>query len=157
MPKLTNDMAKAVEEAESGDFEAIPEDIYEAVLDGEVEANDGPKGLYWKWTFKVTTEGYDGRKLFLNTSLNEGARWKLKEVFEAFGMPTDTDTDDLIGKPVKLQVVQRIIGAGNRKGEIGNEIRQVLPLEQATVTPGAAGDKPKKKGKSKQDDDLPLF
>jgi hypothetical protein len=158
LPKLNSTTAAKVEEAEGGDFEPIPEGVYPAVLDGEVEPCDGPKGLYWKWTFKLTGEDYSGRKMFLNTSLNDNALWRLKEVFEAFGVPNDTDTDDLIGKPVKLYLVQKIIGAGSRKGDMGNEIKQVLPVQQATVEPGAASAaKKKSSGAAVAQDDIPLF
>lgn len=152
MPKLKSDVAAKVDEAESLDFEPLPENVYNAVLDGEVEAAEGPNGLYWKWTFKITDEGYEGRKQFVNTSLSEKALWKLKEVFEAFGVSADTDTDDLIGQPVKLMVVQRVIEKGNRKGELGNEVKQVLPASgDAATAPKSA-----KKGSAK-DDALPLF
>jgi hypothetical protein len=154
MPKLPSEMAAKVDETEGGDFEALPEGVYHAVLEGEVEACTGPKGLYWKWTFKVTDEGYVGRKQFVNTSLAESALWKLKEVFAAFGVSTDTDTDDLIGKPVKLVVVQRIIEQGTRKGDIGNEIKSVLPVNDTGAAPAAA-----KTGKkaAQREDALPLF
>lgn len=153
IPKLSSDTASKVEEAESLDYEALPEDVYPAVLDGEVESAEGPNGLYWKWTFKISDGDYKGRKMFTNTSLSEKALWKLKEVFEAFGVPSDTDTDDLIGKPVKLMVVQRIIEKGTRKGDMGNEVRQVLPVSDA-----ARPDTDKKKaGKKPVDDGLALF
>lgn len=153
MPKLSSDTAAKVEEVESTDFVAIPEGIYTAVLDGEVEAAEGPKGLYWKWTFKLTDEDFKGRKMFTNTSLNESAMWKLKEVFSAFGVSADTDTDELIGKSVKLYIVQRIIEKGARVGEMGNEVRQVLPLDDSAK---ADTTKPGKK-KSGKDDSLALF
>lgn len=156
MPKLGSSLADKVEEAEGGNFEAIPEGIYHAVLEGEVEAAEGSKGPYWKWTFKVTDEGFSGRKIWVNTSLAENALWKLKEIFEAFGVPTDTDTEDLIGKPVKLYLVQRIIEQGNRKGDMGNDVKQVLPFED--VDPAAAKARPTKKGSAAaKPEELALF
>ena len=154
MPKLSSATASKVEEAESLDFEPLPEDIYEAVLEGEVELAEGPNGPYWKWTFKITTPGFEGRKQFVNTSLSEKAFWKLKEMFEAFGVSADTDTEDLIGQPVKLMVVQRVIEKGARKGEVGNEVRQVLPMKDADPADPA---NPGKKSAAKKDDALPLF
>lgn len=153
IPKLSSDTASKVEEAESLDYEAIPEGVYEAVLDGEVEAAEGPNGLYWKWTFKITgpDEQYKGRKLFTNTSLSEKAMWKLKEVFSAFGVSADTDTDELIGQPVKLMVTQRVIEKGTRKGEMGNDVRQVLPVS-GVAAPAKNGAR-----KSAQDESVPLF
>jgi len=155
MPKLSTATATKVEEAEDS-FKPIPEGIYNAVLDGEVEVKDGTNGPYWKWTFKITEEGYEGRQQWLNTSLSEKALWKLKEVFEAFGYPADTNTDDLIGKPVKLMVVQKVIDGGKRAGDTGNEIRQVLPHSQATTDAPAASGGAKAKPKTAEED-VPLF
>lgn len=157
MPKLSTATATKVEEADNS-FEPLPEGIYNAVLDGEVEVKDGQNGPYWSWTFKITDEGFEGRQQWLNTSLSEKALWKLREVFEAFGYSADTHTDDLIGKPVKLMVVQRIIDGGKRKGEIGNDVGQVLPHSQAT-TPAPAAQKTggaSTKAKPAQDE-VPLF
>lgn len=156
IPKLSKALAEKVDEAESGNFEPVPEGIYRAVLEDEVESKESDKGIYWKWVFKITEEGEGkGRKMFLNTSLNEVAHWKLKEVFTAFGESTDTDTDDLIGREVKLYLVQKIAEAGTRKGDLVNEIKQVLPVNQATVDakPGSTS-KPKSKPK---DDVVPLY
>ena len=152
MPKLSSNVAAQVEEAEGGDFEPIPEGVYTAVLAEEVEAVAGQKGTYWKWIFKITQEGEGkGRKMFLNTSLSEAAHWKLKEVFSAFGVAADTDTDELIGKEVKLHVVQEIAEAGKRKGEMVNQVSQVLPVKQVTTTPGAAASGKKKAAADKDE------
>lgn len=157
MPKLSGAMAAKVDEIEAEDFKAIPEGLYVAVLEGEVESKDGAKGTYWKWVFKITQEGEGhGRKMFMNTSLNEAALWKLKEVFAAFGESADADTDDLIGREVKLYLVQKMAEQGSRQGEMVNEIKQVLPVNQATVDakPGSATGKTKGGAKN---DDVPLF
>jgi len=155
MPKLSADVAAEVEKAEGQDFEAIDEGIYRAVLEGEVEVKDGANGIYWRWVFKLTDEGFTSRKMFLNTSLSEAARWRLNEVFKAFGVPADTDTDELIGKPVRLYIVQRIIQGGVRKGDMGNDIKQVLPPEDGApegAAPATAGG-----GAKTKPEDVPLF
>jgi hypothetical protein len=152
MPKLTSNVAQKTAEAEGGNFEPLPENTYLAVPEEVTMEPGGANGPYWKWTFKIAEgQEYAGRKLFMNTSLSEKALWKLKETFEAFGVSTDTDTDDLIGKPVKLYVVQRPIEQGKRKGEIGNEIRNLLPAD-GTKAASASG----AKGAAKADD-VPLF
>lgn len=143
MPQLNADKAAAVEKAEGGNFEPIPENVYVLYLAQEVEVKDGAKGPYWKWTFKVDgetagQEPHAGRQLWTNTSLAENAEWKLNEVFAAFGVPTTTHTDELIGKKVKAMVVQRPIEQGQRKGQMSNEIRELLPLSDATPADGAA-------------------
>lgn len=131
IPKLTTATAEKVDEAESN-FEPVPEDVYVAAL-VDVEVKEGAKGTYWKWTFKIAEGDFKGRQQWTNTSLNENALWKLREVFEAFGVPTDSDTDDLVGNQVKLYVVQEPIEQGSRKGQMGNQIRTVMPLEQLTA------------------------
>lgn len=162
MPKLSSAMAEKVDEAESGDFEALPEGIYTAILEGEVEAVDGAKGPYWKWVFKITgdSSGGDegkGRKMFLNTSLNEAAHWKLKEVFEAFGVPLTTDTDELIGESVKLYLVQKVAEKGKREGDMVNEIKNVYPVNQGTADAVSGGTSKPKAKKPGAQDVVPLF
>jgi hypothetical protein len=154
MPKLSSEAAKKVDEAEDS-FEALPENVYEAVLT-EVEAKDGKNGRYWKWSFKITTPEYEGRQQWTNTSLSEKAHWKLKEVFQAFNASTDTDTDTLIGQKVQLMVVQKIINDGPRMGQTGNDIRQVLALQPAEG--GISGGKSKSKSNTSRADDIaPLY
>jgi len=155
MPKLSADVAAEVEKAEGQAFEVIDEGIYRAVLEGEVEVKEGANGIYWRWVFKLTDEGFTSRKMFLNTSLSEAARWRLNEVFKAFGVPADTDTDELIGKPVRLYVIQRIIKEGTRKGDLSNDIKQVLPAEDSAsedAAPATAGS-----GSKSKPEEVPLY
>lgn len=150
MPKLSNETAQKTAAAEGGNFEPLPEDVYTATLYGEVQVREGASGNpYWSWTFKIAEGPHTGRTLWLSTGLSDQALWRLKEVFAAFGVPADTDTDDLIGRRVKLLVTQKIIGAGSRKGEIGNEIQSLLPAE--------GNDTPTNKKSATYEEDLPLF
>lgn len=129
MPKLPADIASTVDETESTSFEPLPEGKYGAVL-REVTVSDQPgkSGFhYWRWEFEVTDDEYKGRRQWTNTSLSPKAAFKFKEVFDAFGVPADTDTDELIGQPVTLVVVQKVIPSGSRAGETGNEVSRVLP------------------------------
>lgn len=132
MPKLNADKAKEVADSESTGG-IMDDGIYEMLLK-DVEVQDGPKGPYWKWTFKVPEDAprYKGWQQWLNTSLSEAAVWKLKEVFDAFGAPTDTDTDELIGKRVRVVVGSRTIQKGKRAGEQGNQVEEVLALDAVT-------------------------
>lgn len=137
IPQLSAATAQKAAEAESLSSEPLPVGIYICVLKEEVTSENGKKGVYWKWTFEVAEGEHKGRKLWTNTSLSESALWKLKEVFDAFGVPTTTDTDTLIGQRVKIMVDQELIGAGPREGEMGHYVKQVLPLGDATETPAA--------------------
>jgi hypothetical protein len=130
MPKLAAKVAKAVNATEAaGSFEPIPAGIYAAVLK-EVETHEGDNGTYWSWVFEIP-EGYEfeGRRFWNNSSLSEKARPFLKKVFDAFGVPADTDTDELCGQWVNLRIAQRTIKSGDRKGELGNTIAEVLPYD----------------------------
>lgn len=130
MPKLMADVAEKVSNAEDG-FKPVEEGIYTLQLAEDVDVKEGAKGPYWRWTFVVPedAEQYAGRKFFTNTSLSEAAFFKLKETFSAFGVPTDTDTEDLVGQRVKAHITIRTIQGGSRAGEPGNEIAKLLPLD----------------------------
>lgn len=144
MPKLTSEKASKVEAAEDG-FKPVPEGIYILQLTEDVDVREGGKGTYWRWAFEVPVshkvDGEDveqehaGRKFWTNTSLSEAAYFKLKEAFKAFGVPTDTDTKELVGRRVKAAIVIKTIQSGSRKGELGNEIDRLLPLDHADATP----------------------
>lgn len=131
MPKLPKDKAKEVDETEPTQFEAIPEGIYLGTL-GDVESKEGPAGEYWSWKFNDIIGVEDEKKypgsLWVNTSLSEAADWKMKETFDAFGVPADTDTDELLGKQAWLVVSQRIIAKGSRMGETGNNVDRLMSV-----------------------------
>ena len=154
MPKLNSDVAERVNSAEDG-FKPVDEGVYTLQLAEDVSVHEGGKGPYWKWTF-VIPEGmqHAGRKFFTNTSLSEAAFFKLKETFGAFGVATDTDTEDLVGQKVKALITIKTIQGGARAGEPGNEISRLLPLDtedaSIEVGNGKANDTAKKA-------DEPLF
>lgn len=158
MPKLNDETANKVENAEDG-FKPVEEGIYVLQLVEDVDVKEGQKGPYWKWTFVIPEgEEHAGRKFFTNTSLSDAAYFKLKELFGAFGVPTNTDTEDLVGQKVKAMIVIKTIQGGSRQGELGNEISKLLPLdtpdEDAKVLAAAgAGVSTSKSAK----DDEPLF
>jgi hypothetical protein len=133
MAKLNKENAKKVDAASSG-FDPIPGGVYHARLVNVDSSKAGAAGPYWSWEYKIAGGEYDGRRLWNNTTLAEGKQFGLKQTFEAFGVPTTTDTDDLCGKLVKLQVGVRVIQQGPRQGEEVRAPRQ--PLLQA-VGPGA--------------------
>jgi hypothetical protein len=131
MPKLAEDKAQQVNETEGSSFEAYPEGIYQGTLQ-DVEVREGQKADYWSWRFSDIISVEDDKKfpgsLWVNTSLTDAADWKMKEVFAAFGVPADTDTDELLGKEVWLAVSQRVIEKGARMGETGNNVERVMPV-----------------------------
>lgn len=131
MPQLAKDKAEQVNETEGQNFEVYPEGIFLSTL-VDVEVKEGPAGEYWSWKFGENIFVEDEKKypghLWVNTSLSDAADWKMKEVFEAFGVPADTDTDELLGKQVWNVVSQRVIAKGARMGEMGNNVERTMAV-----------------------------
>lgn len=132
MPKLNKKTAKAIEETESGGFSLLENGRYIGKL-REVTVKPGKEYDYWSWEFDNLRAIDDpdtiipGRQ-WANTSLSPKAAFKMKEAFEAFGVPADTDTDELIGEDVILVVGTRTIKEGDRAGEQANQVNNLLPL-----------------------------
>lgn len=139
MAKLNAKLQKQTEAAESGSFDPLPDGVYHLRLVSVDTTRSGPKGPYWSWEFDVLDEGFRSRKLWNNTSLAENAAFKMKETFEAFGAPLDTDTDDLCGMVCKGVVSQRVIQQGTRQGEIGNNINRLSLKDDDFEVPESEG------------------
>lgn len=138
MPKLTKTVAaNAAAAAETwNDRKLLEPGIYLAKLT-KVEPKEGAAGAYWAWQYE---EVDSGNFLFDNTSLSEKAIGRLGKVFEAFGVSSDTDTDLILGRVVAVKVVQRTQQAGERKGELRNEIDSILaPTEHPNYDATAGG------------------
>lgn len=134
MPKLSNQVAEAVKTAgESSGFTAMDEGKFRVRL-VEVTAKEAKSSGNPMWTWKVEVLGpieggdrYKGRNLWINTVLVDQAMWKLAETFAAFGVPTDTDTDELLGCTAVATVIQREITQGPRAGQMGNDVSRLDP------------------------------
>lgn len=137
MPKLKDDVATKVDQAEDG-FAPVEEGVYILQLMEDVTVHEGDKAPYWRWQFEVPKEhegtelANAGRRFWTNTSTSEAAFFKLKETFGAFGVPTNTDTEELVGRRVKAEIIIKTIQGGQRKGELGNEIAKLHPIDWAT-------------------------
>lgn len=142
MPALDRNTAEKVENAEDG-FKPLDPGVYVVALlpgDGgkgdDIDVREGDKGIYWSWTFEIPeldAEGepmaHAGRRFWLNTSLSEAAFFRLKEVFAAFGVPTNFNTKELLGRRVRLQLNQSVQQSGKNAGKLVNQIEHVLPLD----------------------------
>lgn len=113
-------------------FEALPIGAYDAHV---VEVKHGPSAATGEpnlaWTFEVDEEPYEGRKLFLNTSLQSQAIWKLGQTLMAFGWSEeeitakggfDLEVADLVDLPCRLVVSQQMY-----QGQMRNRVQRVLP------------------------------
>lgn len=142
MAKLNKTMAKKVD-SEKSVFDPLPEGVYHCRLRDVDASREGPAGPYWSWEYEVVApEEYIDRRLWNNTTLAEGARFGLKQTFDAFGVPTDTDTDELLGKIVRLSVSTRTIQKGARAGELGNNVEKVMPPEEGFEAPSPVSGQP---------------
>lgn len=148
MPKLSKTVAKRADAAEVADYTAFAAGPYVLKL-RKVSADRNGEPLvgresgvpYWSWEFEVVSpeealsgDGKrkiktKGRRLWTNISLGEDSDWKLKEAFQAFGVPLDTDTDELIGNLVKATVTVSPQTQGANKGELQNQISKLMPHE----------------------------
>lgn len=140
MPKLPTQAATAAKEAaERSGFKPIEEGTYEARLTGVKATNAKSSGNpMWVWELEIVEAPYRGRKLWVNTVLTDAAMWKVAEMFNAFGVDTDTDTDEIIGDHCNVDVVQRTIESGARAGQVGNDVQRAWPLEGADEAPKAS-------------------
>lgn len=142
MPQLNATVAAQVETAVNPTG-LIEDGIYLARLDGTVEAKEGTNSTMWIWPFTLEADQPSaGRKIKHRTWLSEAAYWRLKATFDAFGVPTSTDTDELEGRKVRLHIVQK----DNYQGELDddglvklvNDIKDILPEEGPTGVDEAA-------------------
>jgi hypothetical protein len=169
MPKLAAKVKKKVEKAKavSGEFEPMKPGKYIATLN-EVEAKKSNAGnAMWAVTFS-DIESLDGEaqpgRLFTNLMMpidempedykpksskkSPEEAWetyqdlvngRIKSFFEAFGFTVDSDTDEMIGEKCVVQVGVRTINSGVKKGQQGNEVNAILPLDSVDYE-GGGGD-----------------
>lgn len=131
MPKLDKRTAKQAQEAESITL-LVDAGTYAAVLN-KVESKTGAAGEYWEWEFALMEDEngdeVEGKpKIWENTSLSEKAIFRVKQMFEAFEVPVDTDTDELVGQWVGLNVGQEVARQGSRQGQLRNIFLSAFPL-----------------------------
>lgn len=157
MPKLSPEMAKKAADADTGSsFVLLPIGNYRLRLT-EVEATvtkSDKKDPMWVWKFDVVEPAqWAGKSYWERTVLTEKAMWKLHQVFSAFEAQPDVHTDDLIGQEVVAFLDQRVIGGGQRKGQLANELRDFLPKDTKVAE---ATDQTSEPAPGGSDDDPPF-
>jgi hypothetical protein len=95
----------------------LDDGVYNAtLLEGAVKTAKSSGQPYVAITFTVTDEGFEGRKLFRNYSLQPQALWAFKQFLLTMGVDEDVISgefeideviNDLKGAPCKLDVVQK--------------------------------------------------
>lgn len=134
MPKLRDELAARVDESEAWEpgtgYTVLEPGIYLATLK-QVTPSDQPGksgSYYWTWEYEYDQES--GRAWDV-TSLSDKAFGKMKAVFQAFGVPSNTDTDLLLGRKVALQIDIEVQQQGKNQGKERNVVLAVLPPEEA--------------------------
>lgn len=150
MPKLTAEVSQQVTNTEGSaptEFSLIEPGRYFATL-AHVEVRDGKYGPQWSAEFHDITSA-DGKRVpgrqWYNLNLpvdghmpsnymNGEDKWgkfqevnrsKMKQFFDAFGYTTDSDTDEMVGEQVAIDIEIRTIQSGPRTGEQVNSVKSV--------------------------------
>ena len=130
MPKLNKTLAKKARDSEG--LGALEAGTYLGALN-KVDEKDGKESPYWEWEFSIVgdSEGNEmkGGRLWENTSLSDRALFRVKSMFEAFGVEMDTDTNELIGQYVWLNIGTEIQAEGVGKGKERNILLSALQVE----------------------------
>lgn len=73
-------------------FEPLPEGQYDCIIDRvEVRESNSSEHNYLNWELSVQDDDYEGRKLWMITSLSPRALFRLKDVLMALGVIEDDD------------------------------------------------------------------
>ena len=127
---------------ETREFEPLPTGKHLSKLSSaEYVAESGRSGMpAVAWQFTVTGSEFDGRKAFLNTSLQEQSLWSTQRILVAMGMPKeevdalDWDTDNPEGIQSDLDELLEgscVINIGHEmfEGTKRQRVRKVLSAE----------------------------
>jgi hypothetical protein len=140
------------EEVES--FAAIPQAEYPVVVE-EVELRESQSSEYpyLNWKLKVTEGEYEGRFVWMMTSMSPKALWRLKETLDNLEVPLD-DFNMVVDEDTNFVIEPQLVGLpalapvreDEYQGRITNKVDMLLPVGGAQKS-----DAPMKKGAPKAD------
>jgi hypothetical protein len=131
-----------------GKQSTIPADDYAVKVD-EVTEEEGQNHPYLKWVFVITDGDFEGRKLYLNTSLSPNALWNLRGLLESLGQEVpddemDIDLEELVGSECVVTT-----DTEKYEGRMRSIIVDFVSSDEAGSKDEEEDDEPKsKKGKS---------
>ncbi len=148
MPKLLMDKANEVREAAaneglSGKYAFLPEGRYRFKL-MDVQDGQSKKGdRMWTWEFRVVSYvSGDGiprwedkvvdiseREFRYYTVIKDNTLWDLARIFDAFKADPGTDTAELIGEEVIVDIRHVVQDRSRRKDKLSEEIGDFYTLE----------------------------
>lgn len=112
-------------------FETLPTGNYSVIVESvELRDSKSSEYPYLNWTLEVQEGDYAGRKLWLITSLNPKALWKLQETLAALGYETDALKGELEFDPeefVGCEAVASVI-LTQYQGREQNQVESLLPV-----------------------------
>lgn len=141
IPKLDTATAKAIHATENtgGGYTVLEEDTYVLKL---TKVTVAPKANvngdhYWVWTFEVvsgetTGAKFAGKSIRTNTTIAENVYFVMKQMFDAFGVRPNVDTDTLLGKEIQAYASVRIQERGRNKGKETNDLQDFAPVGTKT-------------------------
>ena len=144
-----------------GGFENVPEGLYDVeVTRVELRESKSSENPYFNWYLKVLDEEYEGKTLFMMTSLSPKALFRLKDVFEALDVLEDDmelewdDDVEITPAAGPLLLHPDVIGAHARarvknevyEGKEQNRVDELLPPEASTGSRKKAAPKASTKG-----------
>ena len=136
----------------SDGFEVIPAGEYTAKV-VDIEEKDSSKGNpMLEWTWSITDGSSAGSEVKSFTSLQEHARFGLKEHLTAFGLKgeVDFDTDRLLKKKAKLLIGVSTVKSRNTGEDMEvNRVEKILPAKSSKPKTAEIDD-------DDGDDDLPF-
>lgn len=104
--------------SEARDYEALPTGKYHvAIFDGEVKESTSEKNPgkpYWSLTLQIQDGKYEGRRLWANVMLFEGALYSLAQLLKAVGREDALKSgkipalDSLIGKDIVVTAAKQL-------------------------------------------------
>lgn len=141
MPQISAKAAKEIDAVDpAAGFDPLPPGVYPARL-REVRVGEGKNGPYWTWEYEIP-DGYEhaGSRFWNTTSLGEKSRPYLIKAFLAHGVSSGTDTDELVGTWINMQVGIQTAQAGKRQGQPVNYVVEVMPYDGEDASEGGASE-----------------
>ncbi len=132
----------AVEKRENN-YELLPAGWYTAQISAsEIRDMKSGNGQALKLTFDVLSEGYRGRKIWVQLNIRHTnpkaqtiAQQQLRELCEAIGLARFNDTTELHNKPVGIKV--KIRESENPQYEDQNDVAGYKPVAGGSTVPQA--------------------
>lgn len=121
-----------VKQQEAGEWELLPEDVYEAEVTN-IEEKETKYGESLSWEFTLVGEGVEDTKVWgmTTTNLVNLDRCKLWNWIKTLGLELEDDqeldTDELLGKPCRV-LVEKYEGSDNIER---NKVKEILSSKRS--------------------------